>query len=139
MISDLLEMWRARAQSQDIWSPAQAQQGQDRRIFRRVPVRMTLRMDNRVFGNQADGSLMDLSLGGAGLVAAVNWPEGSHVRVIIEDVHFEADGLVVFRHDVSKEHTRQYRYGVKFQNIGFRKLFKLRKILKAHYQGPLAI
>lgn len=139
MIRALKELFLARRQSNEVWNPLQTNLGRDRRIFQRVPVRMAMRMDNRVFGLQAEGSLLNLSLGGAGLVAGVSWPEGSQVRVYLESIRFEADAIVVFRRDASKGATTQFQYGVKFHKMNLKKLVQLRQILKKHSNGPLTV
>jgi len=55
--------------------------GKDRRVFQRISVQIPCKMDNQLFGLESEGSTVNLSLGGMGLVAPVSWPEGSQVRV----------------------------------------------------------
>ncbi len=97
---------------------------------------MPCKMDNRLFGLESQGSTVNLSLGGVGLVASVTWPEGSQVRVSFNSL--VVDGLIVYRRDVTMN-NQECRYGIRFQNLEFRDLLKLRKVLQENYKGPLAV
>jgi len=125
----------AHRHSREAWSPKEALLGRDRRIFLRVPVKVACRMNNRLFGLESAGTTVNLSLGGVGVVAPVNWPEGSQVDVHLGDYGMRLEGLVVFRRDASPE----FRYGVKFQRLKYRDLAKLRRILQKNHHGPLTI
>lgn len=96
-------------------------------------------MDNRLFGLESQGSTLNLSLGGMGLMAPVAWPEGSQVRVHLDSLSLVVDGLVVFRQEASEDSNAQCRYGVKFQRMGLKELLKLRRALRENYKGPLAV
>lgn len=84
-------------------------------------------MDNTLFGLNTPGTAVNLSLGGVGVLASVNWPEGSQVRVYIEALDLRLEGMIVFRQNAEPES----RYGVKFQKLGMRSLWRLRHILNA--------
>ena len=135
MIRPLVELFLAHRHSRESWDPKQALQGRDRRVFQRVVVQLPCRMDNRLFGLESDGSTVNLSLGGMGLLAPVTWPEGSQVRVCFNGLVLE--GLIVYRKDPALA-SQECRYGIKFQKLRFRDLMKLRKVLQGNYQGPLA-
>ena len=92
-------------------------------------------MENRVYGLQAHGSLVDLSLGGAGFVVEANWPEGGHVRLEIVEFGFEADAIIVFR----KEETPYFHYGVQFKRLKLSEVYKLRRLLRERHHGPLSL
>jgi hypothetical protein len=139
MFRSVVELMLAHRHSREAWDPRQADLGRDRRIFQRVRLEVPCRLDNQFFGQAAEGSTVNLSLGGVGLVAPVMWPEGSRVRVHMESLSLRADGLIVFRKDPATDTDRRTRYGVKFQGMGFKDLLKLRRILKQNYQGPLAV
>src|SRR5579872_5813346 len=129
------ELFLAYRQSRQAWRPQEAHLGRDRRVFRRIPVKIAYRMHNRVYGLETNGSLANLSLGGAGFVAPVNWAEGSQIHLIIEEYTFAADGLIVFR----KAEGGQFMYGAKFQSLNVKNLMKLRRILKKNHDGPLTV
>ena len=132
----MVELFLAHRHSRQSWDPKEALLGRDRRVFQRVPIELPCRLDNRLFGLESQGSAVNLSLGGMGVVAPVAWPEGSQVRV-----HFDQlviDGLIVFRKDATPT-TAECRYGIKFQKLGFQDLLKLRKVLQKNYPGPLAV
>lgn len=155
MFRSFFELILAHRHSRESWSPEQRSLGKDRRIFERVSVNVPCRMDHRLFGLQTAGTAVNLSLGGVGVTAAVNWPEGSQVRVFIEALDVELEGLIVFRKEAQPEsryghrasasvddgHTppNDWRYGVKFQGLGVRSLWRLRRALKDNFQGPLAL
>src|ERR1700683_4230907 len=103
----IIELFLAYRQSRQAWRPQEAHLGRDRRVFRRIPVKIAYRMRNRVYGLETDGSLAHLSLGGAGFVAPVNWAEGSRIHLTIEEYRFAADGLIVFR----KAEGSHFMYG----------------------------
>lgn len=96
-------------------------------------------MDNRLFGLKTEGVLANLSLGGGGLVAPVNWPEGTRVRFEVDALEFETDGVIVFRQEITKAASKECRYGVKFQGLGLWDVWRLRMILKKRHSGPLAV
>ena len=75
-----------------------------------------------------------MSLNGVGVVVPANWAEGNRIRVRIDEIKFEADGIIVFR----KEEAPQFRYGVRFQNTGIFKILKLRRFLQSHHNGRLS-
>lgn len=131
----LAELALAYRYSRRVWSPAQAMLGRDRRVFLRVPLTGACRIKNTLFGMEASGQMVNLGMGGVGVTAPVDWPEGSAVRVDLSDLGFEVDGLMVFRKESSPEH----RYGIQFQKLSIRQLLRLRKILKRHHHGPLAV
>ena len=133
-----MELMLAFRHSREQWSPRDTLLGRDRRIFQRVPVQMPCRMDNRLFGLEGSGTTVNLSLGGLGLLAPVEWPEGSQVKVSVEGLSLNLEGLIVFRVEVPRAGAGQYRYGVKFQKLTFRDAMHLRRILKQKYNGPLA-
>jgi PilZ domain-containing protein len=135
MFRSLVELYLAHRHSREEWSPRQALLGRDRRIFVRVPVAVSCRMHNRLFGLESGGTTVNLGLGGVGLLAPVNWPEGSQVEVHLGDYGMRLEGMVVFRRDAPPD----YRYGVKFQRLGIRDLAKLRRILRKKHSGPLAL
>jgi hypothetical protein len=93
-------------------------------------------MDNQLFGLESQGSTVNLSLGGMGLLAPVSWPEGSQVRVAFGTLVL--NGLIVFRRDASVP-DHESRYGIKFQKLGVSDLVRLRKVLQENYKGPLAV
>ena len=109
--------------------------GRDRRVFTRVPLKVVCQMDNAAFSMETPGTLVNLSLGGAGFLAPVNWPEGCRVRLIMESFKFEAPGIIVYR----KGSSADFLYGVEFRIIGFRKLYQLRGILRKSHQGSLTV
>jgi hypothetical protein len=136
MIRSFVELFLAHRHSRESWDPKTALQGRDRRVFQRVAVQMPCRMDNRLFGLESEGSTINLSLGGIGLVAPVAWPEGSQVRVAFQEIVI--DGLIVYRKDPTLS-DKECRYGIKFQKLRLKDLLKLRKVLQGKYQGPLAV
>src|SRR5580692_9861258 len=105
---NFIELFLAYRQSRQGWRPQEAHLGRDRRVFRRIPVKVAYRMRNRVYGLEANGELANLSLGGAGFVAPVNWAEGSQIHLAIEEYKFAADSVIVFR----KAEGNQFMYGV---------------------------
>jgi len=127
----------ARGQSRQGWNPKQALLGRDRRIFERVALELPCRFENKLYGQQAQGSTVNISLGGVGLVAPVTWPEGSHIWFSIEGLSVE--GLIVFRRPSPDGDPRECLYGVKFQNMRFKDLSQVRKLLRKHFHGPLAV
>ncbi len=104
-------------------------------MFRRVPVRITYKMRNRVYGLETEGLLADLSLGGVGFVAPVNWPEGSQIHVTVGAFGFQSDCVIVYRRPAGEE----FFYGAKFQSTSLRHLSRLQKILKKNHDGPLTV
>lgn len=135
MIRDLAALIKAHRQSRKIWTPKEALLGRDRRIFFRVPVHVACRLDSDVFGLESPATVVDVSLGGAGLTAPVSWPEGSQVRIRFDEYAFQVNGVICFR----LEGKSTMRYGVQFQRLGVRALLQLRKILRERHQGPLSI
>jgi len=133
---NVVELFLAHKHSRESWDPKQALLGRDRRVFQRVPVQMPCRMDNPLFGLEAAGSAINLSLGGMSLVAPVAWPEGSRIRVTFGELVMQ--GLIVYRRDVTLTNP-ECRYGIKFQKSGLKDLLKLRKVLQGNYKGPLAV
>ncbi len=131
-----IELFLALRHSRQPWDPKNAQLGKDRRIFQRVAVEIPCRMEHPLFGLESSGALVNLSLGGAGVTAAVNWPHGSRVKVLFGECSIE--GLIVFRQD-RVQNSPSYRYGVKFQSLDLKKLMKLRDVLEKNYAGPLAV
>jgi hypothetical protein len=92
-------------------------------------------MNNRLYGMDTSGTLVNLSLGGAGFTAPAKWPEGNRVRVFIDEFRFVADAVIVFRGDGETD----FLYGIKFERIGLNNIVKLRCILRRHYQGSLTL
>ena len=136
MIKSLVELFLAHRHSRESWDPEHALLGKDRRIFQRVAVQLPCRMDNRLFGLESQGAMMNLSLGGLSLSAPVTWPEGSQVKVYFNELALE--GQIVYRKD-STAANPECRYGIRFQKLGLKDLLKLRKVLQKNYQGPLAV
>jgi hypothetical protein len=132
---DVIAMFQAHRQSREVWSPREGLLGRDRRIFQRIGIQIPCRMDSRLFGLESHGKVLNLSLGGVGLVAPVTWPEGSQVRVFLEGLDLRMEGLIVFR----AETNDGFRYGVKFQRIGVHQLMKVRRALRQEYRGPLIV
>ena len=130
----LLEIVKAHRQSRQQWEPQQANLGQDRRVFLRVSVQVPCHLNNPMFGLESSGRTVDLSLGGVGCVGPVNWPIGSRIRIGLEPMAFAAEGIVVYR----KEEPPQFRYGIKFHNLGYIQIFKLRRFLKRKHNGYLS-
>src|SRR5438270_13715960 len=110
LMRGLDELFLAHRHSRESWDPKQALLGRDRRVFQRVAVQIPCKMDNRLFGLECQGSTINLSLGGMGLVASVTWPEGSQVRVSFGTV--VVDGLIVYRRDVTLA-NQECRYGIR--------------------------
>lgn len=131
----VIELFLAHRHSREAWAPEKAQLGRDRRIFQRIFVQMPCRINSRLYGLESEASTVNMSLGGLGFTAPVQWPEGSPVRVYLDSCGLVLDGLIVFRQDASPAP----RYGVKFEKLGFRNLLKLRRVLKTNYKGPLAV
>jgi c-di-GMP-binding flagellar brake protein YcgR len=135
VIRGILEIVAALRHSRENGDPDNAALGRDRRFFQRIPVRIAVKMKNRVYGLEAQGTLVDLSLGGAGFIVPVNWPEGSHVRLRLEGLDFEADTIVVFR----IEEAANFHYGVQFKRLQLGQAYKLRRILRDRHSGPLSL
>ena len=135
MIRLMLELLLAHRHSLESWTPTQSLLGRDRRIFQRIPLNGTCQLTNPLFNLESKGEIVNLSLGGAGVVAPVTWPEGGRIRIQVESLSFDVEAVIVFR----KEQAAMYRYGVKFINLGFRPLFQLRRILRQNYSGPLTV
>ena len=135
-MKSLVELYLAHKHSRESWDPKQALLGRDRRVFQRVPVEIPCKMDNPLFGLEAQGSATNLSLGGMSLVSTVAWPEGSRIRVTFGQLVMQ--GLIVYRRDVTLSNP-ECRYGIKFQRTGIKDLLKLRKMLQDNYKGPLAV
>ena len=135
MFSDFMALWAAYRHSREEWSPKEALLGRDRRIFHRVTSRVSCRMTSRLFGLESAGTAINLSLGGAGVLAPVTWPEGSQIRFVLDEYKFDVGGIICFRVDSDQ----QFRYGIKFDKITMSELQRLRKILRERYKGPLAI
>src|SRR5438552_16326418 len=110
MFRGFVELFLAHKHSREAWDPREALSGKDRRVFQRVAVQTPCRMDNRLFGLESAGSVVNLSLGGMSLVAPVSWPEGSHVQVSFESLVL--NGLVVYRRDATSS-DHEFRYGIK--------------------------
>jgi hypothetical protein len=127
MFRNVVELFLAHKHSRESWDPKQALLGKDRRVFDRITVQMPCKIDNQLFGLESEGSTVNLSLGGMGLVAHVSWPEGSQVRVSFDAIVL--NGLIVYRRDASAT-NQECRYGIKFQKLGLMDLFKLRKIIQ---------
>jgi hypothetical protein len=132
---DVLALFKAHRHSREEWSPRESLLGKDRRIFQRIAVRLPCRMDSRLFGLESEGRMMNLSLGGMGLVAPVTWPEGSQVRIYLAALDLRMEGVIVFR----AEGSEGFRYGVKFQRVGLPQLVKLRRALRQEFKGPLVV
>jgi c-di-GMP-binding flagellar brake protein YcgR len=130
-----MAIFLAHRRSREAWDPTQVHLGRDRRIFVRVPLKVICQMDHQTFNLETHGTLVNLSLGGAGFLAPVNWPEGSRVRLIVESYDFEAPAIIVFRKATSAE----YLYGVQFRDTSFRTLFQLRGILRKNHRGSLTV
>jgi hypothetical protein len=127
VIRPLVELFLAHKHSRESWDPTKALLGKDRRVFQRIALEMPCKMDNQLFGLESEGSMVNLSLGGLGVVAPVSWPEGSQVRVSFDAIVL--NGLIVYRRDASAT-NRECRYGIKFQKLGLMDLLKLRKIIQ---------
>jgi len=130
----LFEIIKAHRQSREQWDPQLANLGQDRRVFLRVSLQVPCQLNNPMFGLESSGRTVDLSLGGVGLVGPVNWPIGSRIRIGLEVLTFVVDGIVVFR----REESPQFRYGIKFQHLGYFQVFKIRRFLKKQHNGSLS-
>jgi hypothetical protein len=135
MLRALSELFLAFRQSRVSWKPQQTQLGRDRRRFHRVSIRVACRMNNRMYGMDTSGMLVNLSLGGAGFTAPAKWPEGNRVRVFIDEFRFVANAIIVFRGDGESD----FLYGVKFERMGLKNILKLRRILRRHFQGSLTL
>jgi hypothetical protein len=108
--------------------------GKDRRIFLRVSLQIPCSIANPMFGLESPASTVDASLEGVGVLAPVNWSQGSRIRVKLEAISFEADGIIVFR----REESPHFRYGVRFQSTALLQLLKLRRLLKKSHGGRLS-
>src|SRR5688500_785605 len=115
MMSALMELFLAHQHSRQTWDPLQASLGKERRIFQRIALDMPCRMNNPLFGLESDASVVNLSMGGMGVVAPVSWPEGSQIKVVFNSL--ELAGMVVFRRDPASS-KEPCRYGIKFQKLG---------------------
>ncbi len=135
MIRRFLEISLAYRLSREAWDSQRAGLGQDRRVFHRVSTKVACKLTHPMFGLEASGTTVDLSLEGLGVVLPVNWSEGSRVHVRLDTVNFDADGIVVFR----KEESPQFRYGIKFQNTGVFQIIRLRRFLQQHHSGRLSV
>jgi len=129
-----VELFLARRSSRRTWTHKEALLGRDRRVFYRVPMQSPCRLSNRLFGLEGRGVTLNLGLCGAGFAAPIQWPEASRIRFQMESPEFSAEAMIVFRVDA----TPECRYGIKFQDMGFRQLVRLRRILREKYDGPLA-
>ena|SRR5437879_665389 len=127
MFRGISELFLAHKHSREAWDPKQALLGKDRRVFQRVAIQIPCQMDNQFFGLESQGSTVNLSLGGMGLVAPVSWPEGSQVKVAFGTLVL--NGLIVYRRDAAAL-NEESRYGIKFQKLGLTDLLKLRKLIK---------
>ena len=127
MFKNVVELFLAHKHSRETWDPTDALLGKDRRIFERISVQIPCKINNQLFGLESEGSTVNLSLGGMGLVAPVSWPEGSQVRVSFKALVL--NGLIVYRRDAAAV-NEECRYGIKFQKLGLTDLFKLRKIIQ---------
>jgi hypothetical protein len=134
VLGGLDEVFLAYRKSREMYDPRQAGLGQDRRIFYRVTLKVVCRMLSPMFGLETSGTTVDVSLNGVGVIVPANWAEGNRIRVRIDDIKFEADGIIVFR----KEEEPQFRYGVRFQNTGIFQILKLRRFLQGHHSGRLS-
>ncbi|MFA5975033.1 MAG: PilZ domain-containing protein [Elusimicrobiota bacterium] len=139
MFQELREIFLAHHHSREVWDPENASLGRDRRLFQRVPVQIPCRIDNPYLGAEGQGTAINLSLGGVGMMTLVSWPEGSQVRVLLDSVSLILSGIIVFRMEVPGGSELRYRYGVKFQKMGFRDVVHLRRVLRKQYNGPLAV
>jgi hypothetical protein len=135
LIRGLSEIFLARQRSRERWRPLTVDPGRDRRVFYRVSLQMPCKLIQPMFGLEAAGSTIDLSLEGAGLFAPVNWAEGSRVRLQLESVDFESAAVIVYR---KQEEVSRFRYGVKFEHMGFFQIVKLRRWLQKKYSGRLS-
>ncbi len=126
MMSALVDIFLAHRHSRQTWDPTQAGLGKERRIFLRKALTVPCKMDNPLYGLESEGSTTNVSLGGMGLIAPVSWPEGSQVKVRFESLHLS--GMVVYRQDPGMS-QEPCRYGIKFQKLSIRDLFKLRSII----------
>jgi hypothetical protein len=113
----------------------QAGAGQDRRVFRRVPVVVPCRIANAMFGLESEATTVNISMDGMGLLAPVNWSESSRIRIQLAPAGFETEGVIVYR----KGETPGYRYGVRFAGTKISQIFKLRRFLKQHHSGKLSL
>lgn len=109
--------------------------GQDRRVFLRVPVVVGCTLFNPMFGLESEGRTINVSMDGLGLTAPVNWSESSRIRIRLESVGFESEGVVVFR----KEEAGQFRYGVRLIRTRVTQILKLFRFLHRHHSGKLSL
>jgi hypothetical protein len=128
-------MLRALRDSRQAWSPKEALLGRDRRTFYRLPVHASCRLNSQLFGLESVATVVNISLGGAGITAPVSWPEGSQMRIRFDEYGLEIEGVICFR----SEGKSEARYGVKFHKLGLRALMQIRRILRERYEGPLSI
>jgi hypothetical protein len=135
MLNDFVEILTTHRISREIWDPRQANLGADRRVFHRVPIQAPCRLIHSSFGLESAATVMNLSLGGVGVLASVNWSEGSRIRVRLEELGLEVSAIIVFR----REEASQFRYGVKFQQMGLLEIVRLRRFLQKHHQGRLTL
>ncbi len=113
----------------------QAVKGQDRRVFRRVPVVVACQIRNPMLGLESAGLTVNISMDGLGLTAPVSWAEASRIRIRLEGVNFESEGVVMFR----KEEAPQFRYGIRLVGTRISEIFKLFRFLRQHHSGPLSL
>jgi hypothetical protein len=135
MFKDFSEILTAHRVSREIWNPRMANLGADRRVFQRVPVKVPCVLIHSSFGLESPATAMNLGLGGTGVIAPVNWSEGSRIRVRLEPFKFDMSAVIVFR----REDAQQFHYGIKFQTLGFLEIVKLRGFLQKHHSGRLTL
>jgi hypothetical protein len=131
---DVVSMLKALRYSREVWSSKEALLGRDRRSFYRLPVHASCRLNSQLFGLESVATVVNLSLGGVGLEAPIQWPEGSQMRIRFDEYGLEIEGVICFR----VEEKTGTRYGVKFQKLGLRALMQVRRILRERYEGPLS-
>ncbi len=135
MLYGFLEVWLAYRSSRQLFDSRVPMHGQDRRVFQRVPVKLSCDLANPLFGLETTGTTIDISLDGLGLTAPVNWSEGNHIRVQFKELQFDANAVIVFR----KEEASVFRYGVRFRRANIFQILKLRRFLKKYHSGPLSL
>lgn len=135
VLSEFLEILLAYRRAREAFDTQPSNLGQDRRVFERVHRQVNCRLANPMFGLETLGTTVDISLDGLGVVAPINWSQGSRVRLWIDDIGFEAAGLIVFR----KEETPQFRYGIRFTKTGIFQILKLRRFLQQNHSGRLTV
>jgi hypothetical protein len=135
MLNEFVEIMTAHRISREIWDPRQANLGADRRVFHRVAVSIPCRLIHSSFGLESAATALNIGLGGTGVLAPVNWSEGSRIRVRLDPLGLDVNAVIVFR----REEASQFHYGVKFQEVGFFDILKLRRFLQKHYPGRLTL